>query len=318
MSKVAFVHNVNRGATERDTEYDSLNTIAAIQLIIEEKHDCFPIEATSDMQWVPRLVEYSPDIIFNTAEGYNGAAREAVYPAIFDQLDIPYSGPDATNLVMTLNKHLTKRIARGIPGLQIPESTIYRKDIEPTELRTGRNILKLLHEGSSIGMQIAETSEASCAAAAVMAKTYNDTVMIEEYVTGQDVSMAYVENLGTMGPAVVELPYGAFYDYCLKSERDLDVKIHAGLSNNQLVHSLVKVTQALVKRFDLRGYAKMDFRVSDDTIYLIEVNSQVSFHSDGEFALCCQTNGLSLSEVIHSIIKTGINTKRIPSLGVQI
>src|SRR5258707_1881777 len=57
-----------------------------------------------------RLEAYSPDLIFNTAEGRRGRFREAFYPALFDELGFPYTGSDAWVLAVTLDKALTKLI----------------------------------------------------------------------------------------------------------------------------------------------------------------------------------------------------------------
>ena len=51
-----------------------------------------------------RLEAFGPDLIFNTAEGRRGRFREAFFPALFDELGMPYTGPDAYALSLTLDK----------------------------------------------------------------------------------------------------------------------------------------------------------------------------------------------------------------------
>lgn len=319
MSRVALIHNLNRGADERETEFDSLETIDMLQTMIAARHDCEPIEATRDMTWLPLLIDYRPDIVFNVAEGFHGAAREAVYPALFEQLEITYCGPDPMNLTVTLNKHLTKQLVGTIQSLEIPDSYIWNGQDTSSVLRNGRYILKLMHEGSSIGMHLADSPEEVQETACSMQKQYNDNVMIEEYIEGRDISMAYVEALGVVGPALVSLPgEEQFYDYRLKSGGDGEVQIGAEAYNRGLQSKLKTVTAALVRRLDLRGYAKIDFRLRDDTIHLVEVNAQVSFHPEGEFAHCCCADGHSLHDIVHMIINNGLKSKRRPSVGVQI
>src|ERR1051325_8784626 len=57
---------------------------------------------------IERLEQIDPDIIFNTAEGERGRMREAFYPALFEELGIPYTGSDAYTNAITLDKWLTK------------------------------------------------------------------------------------------------------------------------------------------------------------------------------------------------------------------
>ncbi len=66
---------------------------------------------------IARLEALTPDLIFNTAEGYKGKTREAFYPSLFDELGVPFTGSDAYTLCITLDKMLTKRVlsAYGVP-----------------------------------------------------------------------------------------------------------------------------------------------------------------------------------------------------------
>ena len=58
---------------------------------------------------VARLEAFAPDLIFNAAEGRRGKMRRAFYPALFEELGIPYTGSDAYTLCVTLDKALTKK-----------------------------------------------------------------------------------------------------------------------------------------------------------------------------------------------------------------
>ena len=64
-----------------------------------------------------RLEAFGPDLIFNTAEGRRGRFREAFFPALFDELGMPYTGSDAYALALTLDKQLTKLVLaqHGVP-----------------------------------------------------------------------------------------------------------------------------------------------------------------------------------------------------------
>ena len=147
---------------------------------------------------------------------------------------------------------------------------------------------------------------------------YNDSVIVEEFVEGADISMAYVESIGVLGPAAVGLAGADFYDYELKTERGSEVQVSAKEVPPHVKSKLHSVTDALVDRLDLKGYAKVDLRLDDrEDIHLIEVNSQVSFHPEGEFAHCCQAGGRKLSNVVHAILDTGLHTPRRPSVGVR-
>src|SRR6476469_1169762 len=120
--KVAFTHNLRLTdvrETEKEAEYDSAETVSAIATAIEAAgHEVEKVEVSGPASnLLERLEQIDPDIIFNTAEGQSGRMREAFYPALFDELGIPYTGSDAYVLCVTLDKLLTKRIlsSYGVP-----------------------------------------------------------------------------------------------------------------------------------------------------------------------------------------------------------
>lgn len=319
--KIALIHNLNRGKSERETEFDSVATIDFLKKIISKQHDCRTIEASQAIaSWLKDLNNYNPDLIFNIAEGYVGPAREAFYPALFDQLKYKYCGPDPTNLLICLNKSLTKFLLKDL-SINLPRSYVYNgekiaNDLEPPY------IIKLNEEGSSIGMDKGSVVKDESILEDRLKKLYQHyqkNILVEEFIKGKDVSMAYIEGIGIVGPATVEYQRGEFYDYSLKSWDDKSVKISGknGLSK-KIIKQLLDFTTKAIARLDIKGYAKIDFRLSDDEqIYFLEINGQVSFHPDGEFAHCCLSSGFSLEHIVEHIINHRIDQRKSDSIGVN-
>ena len=95
--KVAFTHNLRLTdvrETEKEAEYDSAETVNAIAAALEAAgHEVEKVEVSGPASnLLERLEAIDPDIIFNTAEGERGRMREAFYPALFEELGIPYTG----------------------------------------------------------------------------------------------------------------------------------------------------------------------------------------------------------------------------------
>ena len=111
--KVAFTYNLRLTdvrETEKEAEYDSAETVNAIAAALEAAgHEVEKVEVSGPASnLLERLEAIDPDIIFNTAEGDRGRMREAFYPALFEELGIPYTGSDAYTNAITLDKWLTK------------------------------------------------------------------------------------------------------------------------------------------------------------------------------------------------------------------
>lgn len=318
MKKIAILFNLNRNRYEYETEFDSELTINSIYNVLSEKYDVKKIEADKNFKWIDKLNQYSPDLVFNVCEGYNGPARESVYGAILEQLKYNYSGPDSTNLLMCHNKFLVKNLLKDYIDCPKGYSVCEKNDIELLKNIQYPVIVKLNSEGSSMGMDeksIVHSYNELKKQVLYLLDKYDRNVLVEEYIEGQDLSMIYVEGLGALGPCVVKCE-SEFYDYEMKTIKDdtVDIEILDGEFN-----SLKNIVSVIVKKLDIKGYAKIDFRKKDDKFYLIEVNSQVSFHPTGEFITCAKKDGYSFDNIINFIVEKALTTSsKRSSIGYKV
>src|SRR3954465_12563001 len=157
--RIAFTHNLRLTDSEEEAEFDTAETVNAIADGLRAVgHEVETIEVTGPAsRLAARIESYGPDLIFNTAEGRRGRAREAFYPALFEELGFPYTGSDAYVLTVTLDKWLTK-LMLGAQGIDTPRGRL----VVPDDLRRMREIglaglsfpriVKPTHQGSSKGI----------------------------------------------------------------------------------------------------------------------------------------------------------------------
>ena len=305
MKKVALLFNLNRQQYEYETEFDSELTIDTIYNSLSKEYEVKKIEADIDFKWIDELKKYNPDLVFNICEGYYGPARESVYGAILEQFKYNYSGPDSTNLLMCHNKFLVKNLLKDYIDCPFGYIVCEKKDIEVLKNVKYPLIVKLNSEGSSMGMNeksIVHTYEELKNQVLFLLDKYDRSVLIEEYIEGQDLSMIYVEGLGALGPCIVNCD-SEFYDYEMKTIKDDTVDIKSAEGEFETLKNIVSI---IAKKLDIKGYAKIDFRKKGDKYYLIEVNAQVSFHPEGEFITCAKTDGYSFDEIINFIVKKAL------------
>ena len=302
MKKIAMLFNLNRHQFEYETEFDSEYTIDSIYNTLSKNYLVEKIESDKDFNWISKLKTYNPDLVFNICEGFHGPARESVYAAILEQLGLNYSGPDSTNMLVCHNKFLAKKLLKD--DVLVPFGYVIKNKDEIKILSNIKFpvIVKLNSEGSSMGMtkdSIVYNSDSLNKEVTRFIDTYNRGVLVEQYIKGQDISMIYVEGLGALGPCIVNCD-SEFYDYEMKSDKDDTVDIST-LDGN--FDELKMIVENIAKKLDIKGYAKLDFRISDGKFYLIEVNAQVSFHPEGEFITCAKKDNYSLEQIINFIVK---------------
>ena len=318
MKKIVLLFNLNRHQHEYETEFDSELTINSIYNVLSKNYEVKKIEADKEFRWIEELRRYNPDLVFNICEGYNGPARESVYGAILEQLKYNYSGPDSTNLLMCHNKFLVKNLLKDYIDCPKGYSVCEKSDIDLLKNIQYPVIIKLNSEGSSMGMDeksIVHSYEELKKQVLFLLNKYERNILAEEYIEGQDLSMIYVEGLGALGPCIVNCD-SEFYDYEMKTIKDDTVDIQTVNGKFDFLKNIVSI---IAKRLDIKGYAKIDFRKKDDKFYLIEVNSQVSFHPTGEFITCAKTDGYSFDDIINYIVERALlsNAKK-NSIGYKV
>lgn len=316
MKKIAMLFNLNRHQFEYETEFDSEYTIDSIYNTLSKNYLVEKIEADKDFNWISKLKTYNPNLVFNICEGFHGPARESVYAAILEQLGLNYSGPDSTNMLVCHNKFLAKKLLKD--DVLVPFGYVIKNKDEIKILSNIKFpvIVKLNSEGSSMGMtkdSVVYNFDSLNKEVTRFIDTYNRGVLVEQYIKGQDISMIYVEGLGALGPCIVNCD-SEFYDYEMKSDKDDTVDIST-LDGN--FDELKVIVENIAKKLDIKGYAKLDFRISDGKFYLIEVNAQVSFHPEGEFITCAKKDNYSFEQIINFIVKNALQQKnKINSVGI--
>src|SRR6201994_925529 len=210
--KVAFTYNLRLTdvrETEKEAEFDSAETVNAIAQALEAAgHEVEKVEVSSPASnLLDRLEAIDPDIVFNTAEGDRGRMREALYPALFEELGIPATGSDAYTNAITLDKWMTKLMLQRA-GVETARATLVTIRNYETIVERGAGlafpvIVKPNHEGSSkgiyngaLGSSVVKESRELNAALKAALRAYPDGVLVEEYIEGLDVAVGYIEGVG--------------------------------------------------------------------------------------------------------------------------
>lgn len=337
--KIAFTHNLRLNDSEEEAEFDSPQTIAAISSSLAKGgHEVHNIEVSGPASHLAaRLEAFSPDIIFNIAEGRRGRAREAFYPALFEELGYPYTGSDAYALTLTLDKWLTKLVLRS-HGIDTPMARL----VTPRDLPDATKIEGILggslgvpipaivkpnFEGSSKGItdeSVARDWRSLRAIVSRCLEQYPQGVLIEEFIPGVDITVPYVEGLGAkefegvLQPVeyvfeeTVRSKYN-IYDYRLKSvdQSKVHLRCPAHLSRDTIAR-LRSISRTVVRACGLRDVARIDFRLGEDgRIYFLEVNALPSLEPGVGLFQASKREGLDYDRTIAAILASAARRWRL-------
>lgn len=320
--RIALTHNLRLSDSEEEAEFDTEETVNALATAIERLgHRVERMEVSGPAsRTVARLEAFSPDLIFNTAEGRRGRFREAFFPALFDELGFPYTGSDAYTLAVTLDKQLTKLILREehirTPGWQFIEKL---SDLKPEDLHFPV-IVKPNFEGSSKGISqdsVAESVDALKAKVADALAKYPAGVLVEEYIAGRDLTVPFLELVdndfdGVLTPTEyvidAELTKGrkyAIYDYDLKTRNDKAVSVRTPAAiAPEMADRIRKMARAIYKKLDCKDLGRIDFRLSDAGVpYFLEINALPSLEPGASIYAAAALEGLHFDGVMDAVIQ---------------
>jgi D-alanine-D-alanine ligase len=322
---IAILANLSRGYGIRDLEYDQPSTIAALSEALSAHHDVVAIECGVNLVgWIAKLVEFAPDLIFSVAEGFGRAAREAFYPALYEELGLRYCGSDPSTLLITHNKQLTKQVVARA-GVRTPRSCVVDTwddlDAVASDLPAAV-IVKPNTEGSSIGIDgeaVVHDMTRLRERVRLVWEELGNVALVEEFIPGVDVSMSFVEGLGPTGVfgPVAYYPDSNVLDSASKSPHSprsvMSFDLRSATSAVSALHSaMADAVQAL----DVRGYGRADFRVTDSgVVYFLEMNAQAEIKPDrSDFIVTVERAGHSYKEIVQHIVEYAWTHPRRPSL----
>jgi D-alanine-D-alanine ligase len=287
--RIALTYNEKRSADEAEAEFDTRATIDGLVARLRP-HTVVPVDVSGP---IPALIDtlerIAPDVVFDIAEGERGAFREAFYPALFEQLGLPYTGSSPSTRALCLDKRLATRVV-GAAGVRVPTDW----PLEPPL------IVKPNFEGSSKGITSASiVRTAAQLEPAIRACEARYPALVEPFIEGRDVSVGWVDGLGWL-PAIAYHFDAPLYDYTLKHVTPERVRIEYIAAPPPLLEVARRAFSAL----GVVGYGRADFRITArGEIVFIELNPLPSL-ADGELFAAARTMGASAEDLLACIVQS--------------
>jgi D-alanine-D-alanine ligase len=263
------------------------------------------------------LSEDAPGMIFNLVETVAGKGELIhLLPSLLESFDVPFTGSGSFSMLVTTNKLRTKKILK---ENELPTPEWFTSDNTAKPDKNKKYIIKPIWEDGSAGI----TDDSLITGEQIHAKEFSwnsklKNIFIEEYIHGREFNMSLLA--GKNGPEVMpaaEMQYIGYPDdkprilnYASKWDEGAFEYSHTvrtfDLENtdHKLAATLKNMTLRCWDLFELRGYARVDFRVDDQNRpYVLEVNTNPCLSPDAGFPAACAKAGLSYTEMVKRIIQ---------------
>jgi len=257
------------------------------------------------------------DIVFNISEGLSGRNRESQVPILLEMADVPFVGSDGLTLALTLDKVMAKKvfIAENIPTPKFFEIKSTDTLINSDHLKFPQ-IVKPRFEGSSKGLSDdsrVENIDGLKKQADYIITTYKQPALIEEFISGQEFTVAIIGNYNPEVMPLVQIKIDGrlklndkFYTFARITSDRLEYICPARIShdlNKKISDIALKVYNAV----ECRDFGRVDFRVDKDgRPYVLEINPLPSLSTEDVFSVVAKEIGITYDEIIGKILNTAL------------
>ncbi len=272
---------------------------------------------------VHEVRSFSPDIVFNQAEQFAGdSAQEKNILALFEMLNVPFTGTASVGITLCKNKALTKKILTH-HRLKTPDFKVFHQNS-----RIGKNtklkyplIVKPLREESSYGISMnsfVENDKALLERVQYVQESLNQDVIVEEYVQGRELYVGVLGNhrLHVFPPREMvfgEMPEEEPKIATFKAKWDEKYRKKWGIKNrfatlsDPLHFKIEKMCKKVYGALYLQGYARLDLRLTPEgEVVVIEVNPNPFIAKEEDFALAAAKAGFTYEALIQKILHLGL------------
>lgn len=291
-------------SAEREVSLNSGN--AVLNALRTQGYDAHPV----DPKEVPvlELKQQGFERAFNILHGRGG--EDGIIQGALEQIGLPYTGCDVMTSALTMDKMRTKMLWKGF-GLPIAEMEIVTKE-NVTELNPGKIVERLglplmvkpSREGSSVGLTKVNAVE-ELAAAVETGLECDDTVLIEEWLSGVEMTVPVLDN--QVLPAVQIIPDGEFYDYHAKYISDNTQYICPAPLSKAREEELHRLVKAAYDAVGCRGWSRIDVMTdSKGEFRLVEVNTTPGMTNHSLFPKSAATVGYTFEKLVEKILELSV------------
>jgi len=323
--KIAILYNywLNKKAPKdrRISDNDIIKTVKIVRDVLKQEHRVKPIRYEDGV--INKIKEDGFEFVFNLCEGIReNNLGEAEVALKLDSIKMPYTGSGPLCLETCLNKKTTKDILTE-NGINTPQYVLFSYSRKTYDFDIKLNyplIVKPVHEDGSVGItekSVVDNKDQLIEIVEYVLKTYEQDVLVEEFIDDTDLREINVSILGNNG-SIQALPASEIVFKRWKNTPKIVSFVAKWDEQSELYKKSVRICPTKISR-DLeekivdmairayqvtkcRDYGRIDFRINNRGIYVLEVNPNPGIGDDSGFYASAKASGLSYKDLIKKIL----------------
>lgn len=294
------------GGTSSERDISLLTGQEMIANLDRSKYEVVPIELNSKRDLIDKSAGI--DIALLALHGKYG--EDGTVQGTLESLGIPYTGCGVLASSVCMDKDMSKQLMRQAGVLTGDWLQVKRlEDLSSVAVQhlTYPVVVKPNSGGSSIGTQIVHEPSA-LSAAVEAALVWDDSVMIEQYIEGDEITCAIVD--GNMLPVISIHANAAFFDYAAKYEDNgADEQVIQLPSDlHQRVEAAALTCYNVLK---CSVYARVDMLIRDGVPYVLEVNTLPGLTRNSLLPKSAAAAGISFTALLDTIIDLSLKERSV-------
>ncbi|MDL1968354.1 MAG: D-alanine--D-alanine ligase [Deltaproteobacteria bacterium] len=257
---------------------------------------------------INRLVADAPMIDAGLIILHGPFGEDGTVQGFLDLLGIPYQGTGVLGSAIAMNKLASKKFYEKA-GLSVPPYIAFNRgeEINPEKIAYQLGlplVVKPVQGGSSIGMSIIK-SAATLKHAVDIAFEQDNSILIETYIKGIEITVSVIGNEKLEALPVVEIIPGKgheFFDYEAKYTAGLTQETCPAIINEDLTKKAQEYAKTAHSALFCKGYSRTDMILKNNDIYVLETNTIPGMTPTSLLPLAAATAGISFSELLDKLI----------------
>lgn len=235
--------------------------------------------------------------------------EDGIIQAVFESMDIPYSGCGPLTSAICMDKDISKRLIRSA-GINTADwlsvRTMDQINYDYLDNMGYPVVVKPNCGGSSVATNIIK-KPADIAEAVELAFKYDKEVIIEKYIKGDEITCCMLD--GKMIAVIAIKPHAEFFDYTAKysdgGTDEIVVQLEEELNK--------KVEEMAIGCWNVHKcevFVRVDMIIQDGVPYVLELNTLPGMTKNSLFPKGAKGAGITYSELLDIITDASLKVKR--------
>ena len=290
------------GGQSAEREISLRSGQAVCQALLRQGYDAVPVDVDNTV-W-SRLREIQAGVAFIALHGPGG--EDGTIQGMLEILGIPYTGSGVQACAHAMDKSVTKAILEYF-RIPVPRGLVRQSDERKSALPRSFGypvVVKPVNQGSTVGITIVRRPR-DLHAAVDTAFGYGDSILIEEYIEGRELTVG-VLNARALPVVEIVAPNG-FYNFAAKYTPGASTyRAPAPLTDRQS-KLLQKLGLEVHHRLGCRGATRVDFRMDPKgRPFVLEINTVPGMTETSLLPMAARAAKLSYEALVEAILMSAM------------